>query len=56
MNAMSLQQRIETANREGRAALIPFLTAGFPDRERFFQALRGLDEAGVDIIEIGVKG
>ncbi len=54
MSNMSLQQRIETANREGRTALIPFLTAGFPDRDVFFQALRGLDEAGADIIEIGV--
>jgi tryptophan synthase alpha chain len=54
MNAMTLQQRIEAANNEGRIARIPFLTAGFPDREGFFRALRGLDEAGADIIEIGV--
>ncbi len=54
MKAMTLQQRIGKANATGRCALIPFLTADFPDRDRFFQALRGLDENGADIIEIGV--
>ncbi len=54
MQRMSLQRRIETAVGQGRPARIPFLTAGFPNRERFFQALRGLDAAGAAIIEIGV--
>lgn len=35
-------------------ALIPFLTAGFPDRERFWETLAAIDAAGADIIEIGV--
>ena len=50
----TLQQRIESANAEGRMARIPFITAGFPDRERFLAALRELDANGADIIEIGV--
>lgn len=51
---LTLQQRIESANAQGRMARIPFITAGFPDKERFLAALRELDENGADIIEIGV--
>ena len=49
-----LEQKIRAARANGRIALIPFLTAGFPDRERFWEILRELDENGADIIEIGV--
>lgn len=49
-----LEEKIRLANKAGRAALIPFLTAGFPDRQRFWQALEELDEGGADILEIGV--
>ena len=38
----------------GRKALIPFLPAGFPDKERFFAELAALDAGGADVIEIGV--
>lgn len=54
MSAASLQSRIEAANKAGRMARIPFITADFPDHERFLTALRELDENGSDIIEIGV--
>ena len=54
MKKQSLQERIEAANKEGRMARIPFLTADFPNPEAFMQALRELDENGADIIEIGV--
>lgn len=50
----SLQTAISKANEQGRKALIPFLTAGFPSPESFWDALAGLDAAGADIIEIGV--
>jgi tryptophan synthase alpha chain len=50
----TLQQRIEEANAQGRIARIPFITAGFPDMERFFGVLSDLDANGADIIEIGV--
>jgi tryptophan synthase alpha chain len=52
--ATGLRERIEQANARGRMALIPFITAGFPDVPGFLTALRELDEAGADIIEIGV--
>ncbi|MBO4335742.1 MAG: tryptophan synthase subunit alpha [Desulfovibrio sp.] len=49
-----LEEKIRTANSQGRSALIPFLTAGFPDRSSFWPTLMELDENGADIIEIGV--
>ena len=44
---------LEAANAEGRTALVPFLTAGYPARERFPGDLRALAAAG-DVVEIGV--
>jgi tryptophan synthase alpha chain len=35
-------------------ALIPYLTAGFPSRDQSLAALHMLDEAGADIIELGI--
>ncbi len=49
-----LEEKIRAANAAGRPALIPFLTAGFPDRATFWPTLMELDENGADIIEIGV--
>jgi len=54
MRPLSLQQRIDQAVHEGRTALIPFITAGFPEPERFAGIVRELDASGADIIEIGV--
>jgi tryptophan synthase alpha chain len=39
---------------EGRAAFIPYITAGDPDLETSFQIMSGLAEGGADIIELGV--
>lgn len=49
-----LEKKIKDANKVGRIAVIPFLTAGFPDKESFWKHLEELDKAGADIIEIGV--
>lgn len=49
-----LSHRIRQAEAAGRKTLIPFLPAGFPDMERFWNELRELDAAGADIIEIGI--
>ncbi|MDR1243531.1 MAG: tryptophan synthase subunit alpha [Deltaproteobacteria bacterium] len=54
MSAERLTESIKAANRQGRVALIPFITAGFPDLEKFWDILAELDEAGADVIEIGV--
>ena len=50
----TLEAKIRAANAAGRPAVIPFLTAHFPDRERFWTAFDELDAGGADIIEIGV--
>lgn len=39
---------------EARAALIPFLTAGFPTPAAFLDAARRATAAGADLIEIGI--
>ena len=40
--------------KEGRAAFVPFITAGDPDMETSFAILAKLPEAGADIIELGM--
>lgn len=54
MNEHILTERIKTAVGQGRTALIPFITAGFPEPRSFWSHLDGLDASGADIIEIGV--
>ncbi len=49
-----LEKKVRDAKAAGRTALIPFLTANFPDEEKFWQALDELDSAGADVIEIGI--
>ncbi|MEW5994510.1 MAG: tryptophan synthase subunit alpha [Candidatus Zixiibacteriota bacterium] len=39
---------------ENRAALIPYLTAGFPSQKSFVSLLRSIAGVGADIIEIGI--
>lgn len=38
----------------GRRALVVYVTAGHPDLGRSLALLRGLDDAGADVIEVGV--
>ncbi|UQT43755.1 tryptophan synthase subunit alpha [Akkermansia muciniphila] len=45
---------MERAHALGRRAVIPFITAGFPDKDSFWTHLSRIDESGADIIEIGV--
>lgn len=40
--------------RNGRKLLIPFLTAGYPDRRTFASLIKAVAETGADIIEIGI--
>lgn len=50
----ALEEKILKAKSEGRIAVIPFITAGFPDNASFWKHMAELDSAGADIIEIGV--
>jgi tryptophan synthase alpha chain len=44
---------IHAANEDGRTALVPFITAGYPERDRFIETLRQVASAG-DVVEIGI--
>jgi tryptophan synthase alpha chain len=44
---------IRSASKEGSPALVAFLTAGYPRKERFADHLRAV-AAGADVVEIGV--
>lgn len=49
-----LTGKIQGALDSGRKALIPFVPAGFPSKEVFWDVILDLDGAGADVIEIGV--
>lgn len=49
-----LQATFAALKKEGRAAFIPFITAGDPDMETSFAILENLPGAGADIIELGM--
>src|SRR5204862_560535 len=38
----------------GRAALMPYLMGGFPDRERALAVASAYGDAGADLVEVGV--
>lgn len=44
---------IRAANEDGRTALVPFVTAGYPEPDEFRNVLRAVAAAG-DVVEIGV--
>jgi tryptophan synthase alpha chain len=49
-----LAMRFAKLKREGRTALVPYITAGDPDRQASVPLLHGLVRAGADILELGV--
>lgn len=54
MTSRRLRHRLELCRHERRAALIPFFTAGFPNKAATLEALLAADESGCDLVEIGV--
>lgn len=49
-----LEQHLVTLRGAGRRALVAYLTAGHPDRERSVALLQGMESAGVDVVEVGI--
>jgi tryptophan synthase alpha chain len=49
-----LTRRFAALRRDGRCALVPYVTAGHPDLTRSLALLQGLEEAGADVVEVGV--
>jgi len=54
MSKHILTEKIEGALSLGRKAVMPYLPAGYPDKDAFWQHITDLDQSGADIIEIGV--
>jgi tryptophan synthase alpha chain len=49
-----LSDRFETLKKQGRKALIPFVTAGDPEPKLTVPVMHALAKAGADVIELGV--
>jgi tryptophan synthase alpha chain len=50
----AIERRFARLRAEGRRALVPYITAGHPDAERTIDLLVGLENAGADVIELGL--
>ena len=44
---------LRAANDSGRPALVPFITAGYPDPQEFIATLKAVAEVG-DVVEVGI--
>lgn len=53
-DAAPLVARFEALRQQRRKALVVYVTAGHPDRARSLDLLVALEEAGADVIEVGV--
>ncbi|MFS3130292.1 tryptophan synthase subunit alpha [Nocardioides sp. Bht2] len=51
---MSVKPAFDKARAEGRAALVGYLPAGFPDIDGSIEAIKTMVSAGVDVVEIGL--
>jgi tryptophan synthase alpha chain len=49
-----IDARFARLRQAGKKALVCYTTAGHPDRPRSLDLLRGLEDAGADVIEVGV--
>lgn len=49
-----LSDRFKTLASSQRKALVAYVTAGYPDPVSSIRLFRGLEEAGVDVLEVGV--
>lgn len=52
--SQAISQAFAAARQEGRAAFIPFLSGGLPDLATTARLLTELDQAGADVIEVGI--
>jgi len=50
----AIEQRFRELKSSGRRALVPYITAGHPDAHRTVELLQGLEQAGADVIELGL--
>lgn len=51
---MTLEAHLRSLRADGRKILAPYITCGFPSPDEFPDFLRGVVDAGADLIEIGI--
>jgi tryptophan synthase alpha chain len=51
---MTISKTFAQCNELGTGVLIPYITAGYPDRNSSLELMKGLAGAGADIIELGI--
>jgi tryptophan synthase alpha chain len=51
---MTIEEAFRGAQGEGRAALMPYMMAGYPDRETSLAVAEAYVDAGADLVELGV--
>jgi tryptophan synthase alpha chain len=49
-----LDRAFEARRRQGQAALVPYVCAGFPDRDRSLALMLAAADAGADVLELGI--
>jgi tryptophan synthase alpha chain len=54
MTQTRIDKRFAELKRQGRAGLVTFITAGDPDYDTSLAILKGLPQAGADLIELGM--
>lgn len=54
MNATSIADAFSRRRAQGRAALVPYVTAGHPRADANVELLQALADAGADVIELGI--
>jgi len=52
--ANRISEKFKELGKEGRKALIAYLTCGYPDMEATYKLVLEAEEAGVDLIELGI--
>lgn len=50
----ALEKKFQQLKEKGQTAFIPFLTAGYPDKETSFQLIKVLASQGADVLELGI--
>src|SRR5438552_1361988 len=50
----TIQRRFAELNSARKRALVPYITAGHPDAMRTIELIHGLEDAGADVIELGL--
>jgi len=50
----SISQAFQERRARGQAALVPYVTAGYPERASTVAAMQALADAGADVVELGI--